>query len=144
MIDLDKLNDNLVSQEELGATASSTIENAVKGLLEIKSTINKSVDAVGGGWSKLFALIEHSLNGTYEIRRVITTLKLLHARYETVTHSLKSGRAQLHEQYPDIFNKSCDYTRFQDLADISSKFAIYADTKNEVKTPDQSGELVLF
>ena len=84
-------------------------------------------------------------------RGIVDQSKTISSRFVAIIDKLKNYRLELVHEYPNIFNRSYDYSRFPDLIEIIKKFAIHSDNglasdsdETESESSKQTGELVLF
>ncbi len=144
-----KFTTNLRNQEDDIKNVKSNIRESIHNLSVMRDNLNDAVKAVGHSSDKLFGLLDDSLKGVDKIRFLINRSEQIENRYSSIFSKFVSLRESLQQPYPDIFNRTFEYARFQDLIDLSNKFSVTSpkDVTTVEVEPErvcQGGELTLF
>ena len=151
IVSLEKLEQNLERQESNIKTVETDIEASIVNLSTIRDKLNGAISTMGQSSGHLNDLIHDSLKGAQKIDNLINKSQHLGSRYGSIFSHLDSYRKVATNEYPEIFNRSFEVSRFPDLVEIAKKFLACDDSvvtaeifEPENETNDHADDLVLF
>ena len=148
---LQTLNENLSFQENSVENVSAKIETSSQNLENMRVKLNEAVRSVGKESGAIFNLIDDSIEGAEKLQTLADNSGQLSYLYDSARSQTNNLRQQGSKLFPEVFNKTLSFDRFDDIQKMVDKFAVYSDKsvakqmmEQEIEEGSAGGDLTLF